>query len=147
MEWVEHLTYQTVALDTAPLIYFIEEHPGYSPIIIPFFEALAMGRLCAVTSTITLLEVLVLPLKQNNLKLAQQYRNILLNTEGLSIENITPVIAESAAELRSYHNTLRTPDAIQLATALQCKARVFLTNDIRLPPLPSLSVLTLDSLK
>jgi predicted nucleic acid-binding protein len=146
MEWLEQLTYQTVALDTAPLIYFIEEHPLYLPIVVPFFEALAGGRLRAVTSIITLLEVLVLPLKQNNLKLAQQYRNILLNTEGLSIENITPVIAESAAKLRSHH-ILRTPDALQLATALQCKASVFLTNDMRLPSLPSLPVLTLDNLK
>ncbi|MEZ5671785.1 MAG: hypothetical protein R3E08_05150 [Thiotrichaceae bacterium] len=35
MEWLERLTYQTVALDTAPLIYFIEDHPRYSQIVIP----------------------------------------------------------------------------------------------------------------
>jgi hypothetical protein len=33
MEWVEALQRQLIALDTAPLIYFIEEHPTYLPIL------------------------------------------------------------------------------------------------------------------
>ncbi len=41
MEWVKALqSGQIVALDTAPLIYFIEEHPTYLPIVAPFFEKL-----------------------------------------------------------------------------------------------------------
>lgn len=58
MEWIEALRGSTVALDAAPLIYFIEEHPAYLPKIRPFFEAAERGEFRIVTSFITLLEVL-----------------------------------------------------------------------------------------
>ena len=32
MEWLEALRGTVVALDTAPLIYLIEEHPTYLPL-------------------------------------------------------------------------------------------------------------------
>lgn len=44
MEWIEALRGSIVALDTAPLIYFIEEHPAYLPKIRPFFEAVERGE-------------------------------------------------------------------------------------------------------
>jgi len=43
MEWLETLRDTVVALDTAPLIYFIEENPAYLPIVRPFFEAVDRG--------------------------------------------------------------------------------------------------------
>jgi predicted nucleic acid-binding protein len=58
----------------------------------------------------------------------------------------TPVsvtIAEEAARLRATY-TLRTPDAVQLATALDAGASAFLTNDARLAAIPDLHVLVLD---
>jgi hypothetical protein len=39
MEWVNALQGSVVGLDTAPLIYFIEENPTYVKIVDPFFEA------------------------------------------------------------------------------------------------------------
>ncbi|WP_230966967.1 type II toxin-antitoxin system VapC family toxin [Nostoc commune] len=47
--------------------------------------------------------------------------------------------------LRADYN-LRTPDAIQMATAIRGGASLFLTNDARLPSLPRLSVLVLEQL-
>lgn len=41
---MEALRGSTVALDTAPLIYFIEEHPAYLPKIRPFFESAERGE-------------------------------------------------------------------------------------------------------
>jgi hypothetical protein len=58
MEWIADLLGQVVGLDTAPLIYFIEEHPTYLSTVDPFFEALAASQVQAVTSTVTLVEVL-----------------------------------------------------------------------------------------
>lgn len=146
MEWVKELKPgQLVALDTAPLIYFIEEHSIYSPIVTPFFEMLDQGKIKVVTSVITLSEVLVKPLRDGETKLAQQYRDILLNINGLITVEVSIDIAEKAAQLRSQYS-LRTPDAIQIATALQSNATALLTNDIRLPPvLPGLQMLILDN--
>jgi hypothetical protein len=39
MEWIKRLTGQTVGLDTVRLIYFIENHPLYYPLVEPFFAA------------------------------------------------------------------------------------------------------------
>ncbi len=110
-----------------------------------FFRALNQGEFTVVTSVVTIAKVLVYPLRQRSAALAQQYRNILFNSQGLTTMEVVPVIAETAAQLRADYN-LRTPDAIQMATAISEGASFFLTNDARLPSLPGLSVLVLDQL-
>ncbi len=57
MEWIEALQGQLIALDTAPLIYFIEEHPTYLPILDPFFENFDKGSTRVSFIVITLSEV------------------------------------------------------------------------------------------
>jgi predicted nucleic acid-binding protein len=143
--WIAGVRGNLVAVDAAPLIYFAEEHPHYLPIVEPFFEALDRGELQAVTSTVALLEVLVLPLRQGDTHLAQAYRTILLNSRSLTSVPVSAAIAEQAAQLRAQF-TIRTPDAIHVATALYAGAPVFLTNDTRLPVIPGITILALDDL-
>jgi predicted nucleic acid-binding protein len=145
MEWLDLLQDRVVGLDTAPLIYFIEKNPRYYAKVRPFFERAADNRFRVVTSVITVVEVLVHPLRNDNLELAHKYRDILGNQSELSVLPVSEALAEQAARLRATYN-LRTPDAIQLATALQEGASFFLTNDNRLPDLENLQVLILDSL-
>ncbi|MGV8074945.1 MAG: type II toxin-antitoxin system VapC family toxin [Syntrophobacteraceae bacterium] len=145
MEWINALKGKTVGLDTAPLIYFIEEHPAYIETVRLFFEAMDSGSFLVVTSTVTLLEVLVHPLRSNNIKLAEEYRDILLNSRLMTLE-VSNAIAEKAAQLRAAHN-IRTPDAIQISAALDAGATHFFTNDIRLPDIPTIRIFSLDSLQ
>lgn len=142
MEWVTNLKGKTIGLDTAPLIYFVQEHPTYLEAILSFFEAVERGEVTAVTSTVTLMEVLVHPFRNNNDTLAAEYRDILLHSKVITSEVSAP-IAEAAAQLRSRHN-IRTPDAIQIAAAMQAGATHFLTNDARLPAIPSIEIIILD---
>ncbi len=144
MEWINDLQEKTVGLDTAPLIYFIEENPAYIETVRFFFEAMDRGDFLVVTSTVTLLEVLVHPLRSNNRELATEYRDILLNSKLTTLE-VSSSIAEQAAQLRAAHN-IRTPDAIQISAALSAGASHFFTNDIRLPEIPSIQILSLDAL-
>ena len=146
MEWLEALRGQVVGLDTAPLIYFIEENPAYLETVRPFFAAIDRGEFRVVTSIVTLLEVLVHAFRHDDAKLAQQYRDILLDAEGFTTVLLFQEIAEEAARLRAKHN-IRAPDAIQMATAIHEGASFFLTNDARLPSLPTLQVLVLDELR
>ena len=146
MEWLNQLQGQVVGLDSAPLIYFIEENPGYLEITEAFFAAMINREFRVVTSVVTLAEVLVYPLRQRNAALAQQYRDILFNQRSLNTIRITSDIAEIAAQIRADYN-LRIPDAIQMATAVNRGAAFFLTNDARLPSLPELTVLVLDQLR
>jgi hypothetical protein len=70
-----------VAIDTAPPIYYIEENATYLPLLQPFFKAVDSSDIQLVISTITLLEVLVLPFKQGNNEPATAYRSILTNSK------------------------------------------------------------------
>jgi len=134
-----------VGLDTTPLIYFIEKNPTYHPLVRPFFVSLTDGEFVAVTSTITLVETLVHPIRMNRPRIAERYREILLNIPQLTTYDVSPDIAQKAAEIRANHN-IRTPDAIQLATALQAGAAFFLTNDLALQKFPEINVIVVDDL-
>jgi predicted nucleic acid-binding protein len=145
MEWLKRLQGRVIGLDTAPLIYFVERNEIYLTLVRSFFQAIDRGEFRAITSTLTLTEVLVHPLRSNNLELARQYRDIILDSENLLTIPISVEISEIAARLRATSN-LRTPDALQIATALQGGASFFLTNDIRLAAVPDLEVVVLDTI-
>jgi predicted nucleic acid-binding protein len=104
------------------------------------------GEFTVVTSMVTLLEVLVHPFRGGDADLAQQYRDILLHAAHLTTIELSQDIAEEAARFRATYN-LRTPDAIQLATALHASASHFFTNDDRYPTVPGLRILVLDTLR
>ncbi len=145
MEWLIQLQGGIIGLDTAPLIYFIEQNEAYLELVRAFFQALNQGEFQVITSTLTLVEVLVQPLRLGNVELVEQYRNVVLDQENLTIVPVSVEIAEIAARLRATQN-LRTPDAIQIATAIQGGATFFLTNDARLADCSDLEVLVLDTL-
>jgi predicted nucleic acid-binding protein len=146
MGWVEGLHGKLVGLDTAPIIYYMEAKPVYVDMLDPFFQAVTRGDITVVTSLLTLLEVLVLPVRNGDKFLEQKYRKILFNIKGLKTHPISSEIIEEAIRIRASHN-VRTPDSIQMATAITAKASFFLTNDIKLPSLPGLPLLALDKLR
>jgi predicted nucleic acid-binding protein len=111
VEWLDALRGQTVALDTAPLIYFIERHPIHAAKLKPFFAAAERRELRIVTTFVTLLEVLIHPSRNGRDDLARDYRDILLRSPGLTALPVAEDIAEEAARLRAVHG-LKTPDAI-----------------------------------
>lgn len=127
------------------MIYYIEEHPAFIANIRPFFEAAERNEFRIVTSLVTLIEVLVHPLREDRPDLAGEYRNILLQSASLTAIPLDEAIAEEAARLRAIHN-IRTPDAIQLATAIRAGASWFLTSDAAFSSSPEISVLVLNQL-
>ena len=90
MGLVDELRGLRVSLDTAPIIYFSEKHQKYLNILRPVFAEIDAGNIEAITSTVTLLEVLIHPFRTGNETLAEKYRDILLYSEGLtSFETFT----------------------------------------------------------
>lgn len=144
MNWLDRLPGKTVAVDSAPLIYFMERHPSFFEPVRPFFEALGREEFDVLTSAVTIAEVLTHPLRHGRLGLVSIYRDFF--AQYLPVIPVTAEIAESAARLRADHG-LRTPDAIQVATAITHKADFFLTNDTRLGRLKQLEVLVLTDFK
>ena len=134
-----------VFLDTAPLIYYIEENQRYSSVLNKLFLDNGKGEFLFQTSVITLLEVLVLPMRQNEIQLVEQYQNILCNSPSIDIFDLNVEIAKQAASYRAKYG-MKTPDSIQVATAVYASADYFLTNDIQLKAVKEIEVLVLDEL-
>ncbi len=135
-----------LTFDTAPLIYFVEKHPIYFERMNTILSYVADGTISGVTSGITLTEILTLPLRLNKLKLVNTYEEILLKSKGFQTTPISIKICRTAAELRARHN-LKTPDALQIAAALEVQCDAFLTNDSGLKRLTEIRVLVLDELE
>ena len=142
---IKKLKSKTVFMDTAPLIYYIEENRNYSPILNKLFLANSKGDFLFQTSVITLLEVLVYPMRANEQQLVEEYQNILCNSTSIDIIDLTIEIAIKAASLRAKYG-LKTPDSIQVATALNASSDYFLTNDIRLKAISEIEILILDEI-
>ena len=145
MELTKIIEGKTIFLDTAPLIYYIEDNMLYSKVLDKLFELNLEMKVQLMTSTITLLEVLVLPLRTNNFDLAEKYKTLLCQSDTFKIWNVDIEIAGKAAELRAKYQ-LKTPDAIQIAAAICRYSDYFLTNDKRLKTVSELNVLILDEL-
>lgn len=140
MALLEEVGTGPLALDTAPFIYLIEEHETFLPVVEPVFAAIDGGRITAVTSALTLLEVLVVPLRAADMALARRYEALLGNSRGLELVEVSRAVLRDAAALRAATG-MHTPDAIQIATALQRGCTSFLTNNRALPTLPGLRIL------
>ncbi|MGH7171240.1 MAG: type II toxin-antitoxin system VapC family toxin [Gemmataceae bacterium] len=132
----------TVYVDTNAVIYRVERIEPYLTASAPLWDALDAGLASVLTSELTLLEVLVKPLRDGNSTLASLYRTVLLGTAGLTCVPITRSILESAAQLRAGHH-LKTPDAIHAATALAHGSSLFVSNDTGFRRVPGLPVAVL----
>ncbi len=119
---------QTVFVDTAPLIYYFEDHQVFAPLVARFLEEAFLKNVQLVTSQITYIELLTLPQRCGNERLSAKYREYLTNSERLSLYPLNVLVADAAVGFRADYN-LKTPDAIQLGTARVCGADMVLTND------------------
>lgn len=135
-----------LGLDTSPFIYFIERNPLYVDLVREIFRRLNDGDFQACSSVITLAEVLVQPFRQGDRMLADKYRDFLFNGNNFQLLPINASTAEHAAELRARYG-LRTPDALQIAAALDTGCEAFLCNDAGLRRVKELRVLILDDLE
>lgn len=143
---MEEIGYGPVCLDTCVFIYFIEENSQYIEVVSQVFEAINNGHLTAVTSGITLIETLVVPLRAKDFKLANRYRDFLTESEGLLFLELDQYLLYQGAVIRAQLS-IKTPDALQIAAAQSMNCKTFITNDRRLPKIPGLKVLQLSDFK
>ena len=135
--------YNRICLDAQTFIYFIEEHPLYLDKVEPIFEEISEGNIIAVSSYLSLLEVLVKPIREGETEIASQYRDLMLGSVYLNLYPLDDEVAQIAATLRAKYSGIRTPDAIQIATGIFAEADVFITNDKRLEQVKEITVVIL----
>ena len=134
-----------MGIDTNVLIYLVQNHPHYGERSVKLFEQIEKGHLSAVTSTISLLEVLVFPYREQDSSLVNKFYALFTTYPGLTWLPVSLEVADRAAELRArYH--LSTPDAIQIATSIQGNATAFVGNDKTLKKVKEIEILNLAEL-
>jgi len=116
-----------VYLDANSVIYSVEKHPDYWPLLKPLWQAAQGKTIEIVSSDLVLMEVLIGPLKSANTALALAYEQLFQQAQKRLVP-ITHAILREAARLRTT-TKIKTPDALHAATALNAGCVLFVTND------------------
>ena len=135
-----------IGIDSSILIYYAEGNPQYLEQTTAIFKTIRDRSMVAVTSVLTITEVFSKPLTRMDMPVIRRYRELLFRSKQLTLPPVTSTLSYRAASLRAAYN-LRTPDAIQVATALVSRCDAFLTNDIALKRVTDLTVLVLNELE
>ena len=125
--------HQRIAFDTSVFIYQLEEHPKYVRFTDQIFLWIEQSGNQAVTSTITMTEILVQPYRELDKKRADAFSGLLSTYPKL------------AARIRAFHR-LKTPDALLAATAVHSQATGLITNDAVFERVRSFETLVLSRL-
>jgi len=120
--------HKRIALDTSIFIYQLEANSRYVDLTEHVFAWLEQPNHSAVTSTVTMTELLVQPYRSRDDRQVDEFYSLLSTYPNLDWVSPSLAIADTAARIRAAHR-LRTPDALQAATAIQAAATAFVTND------------------
>jgi uncharacterized protein len=137
--------HRKIVLDTSVFIYQLEANPTYLPLTDPIFAWLERRDSQAVTSTITMTELLVAPYRVSDRQRVGVFYALLSTHPNLAWIAPNLEIADIGARMRAMHR-LRTPDALQAATAIHAQASGLITNDAVFERVGSFETLLLDRL-
>jgi len=134
-----------IGLDTSVFIYHLEDHPRYSPLTEVIFNGLENGIHKGVTSYLTLMEILAKPKAEGRSQVALDYEYYLTTFPNLTFYEMGLDVSRKASDVR-FADRIKTPDAIQIATAILHGATAFLTNDKIFKRVKGIEILILDKL-
>lgn len=124
------MTGSKVFIDTAPIIYLVEQNPEYFEQVSLFLADSIRSNVALTTSVLTTAEVEIKPRKLGKKDLTSKFEKTIKSL--FEVYPITWEIAQISATLRAKYSSLRAIDSIQIACAIQNKCEDFVTNDKRL---------------
>src|SRR4051794_5420079 len=117
---------RAVYLDTNIFIYAVEGYEPEAAFLRELFAALERGRFAAVTSELTLAELLVKPFELGREDVVSAYTDLLEPSGRLAVVPVDRAVLVKAARHRATLGMLM-PDAIHVATAVGAGCEMFLT--------------------
>ena len=137
--------FKRVFIDTAPIIYFLENSSLYMEPMGKFLSKCMKEHIQIVTSTLTVEEYLVLPYSNGEMGYVDNFKRFIkyMNVE---VVDIDPTIAEEGAKIRGQYKSFKAMDALQIATAIVKKCDMFFTNDKQLRQEKELPCMTLEDI-
>lgn len=134
-----------VYVDANTIIYRVERVEPYLSRTALLWDSLRNRQIDVCTSELSFLEVVVKPLRLQDDMLYGLFQRILYDVIGFATLPISLAILARAAQLRAS-TSLKTPDAIHAATALEAGCTLFVTNDAAFKRVPGLMVAVLSDL-
>jgi predicted nucleic acid-binding protein len=135
--------HRRIAIDTSIFIYQLEANPRYLALADSIFAWVERAGHEAVTSTITMTELLVPSYRDDDERRTDEFYGLLSTYPNLRWIAPDLETADVAARIRAAYK-LRTPDALQAATAIQANATGFITNDPVFARIEELETVVLD---
>lgn len=135
-------SFHAVGLDTNLFVYYLDKDSPFYSQAVKIFKTIVEKKINAITSIITLAELLSFRASQPML---DRLENELFLIPQLAVIEVARDIAKEAGRIRREYG-FRLPDSIQLATALHFEAQAFVTNDDNLEKFKELSVILLKKL-
>lgn len=134
-----------IALDTNIFIYQLEANPRYVELTDAIFQWIEGPGHQAITSTITLTELLVQPYRDSGQQMVDEFHARLTTFPNLEWIEPNLEVADIAARIRATYG-LRTPDALHAAAAVHARATGLVTNDPVFQRVEGIETLVLDHL-
>jgi predicted nucleic acid-binding protein len=116
-----------LAFDSNAIIYFVEHIEPYYRWLVPIFERVESGACIAYVSVVSEAEALVLPLKESNTGVIQDFEDF-LSAENVQVIDTDRAIARRGAMLRADLD-LGLPDSLVMATAIEVGCDAIVGND------------------
>ncbi len=135
--------HRRIALDSCVFIYHLDANADYVGAAEEVFAWLEQSPHSAVTSTVTMTELLVHPYRAGDETAVNQCFALLSAFPNLEWVAPDLAIADAAARIRAQYR-IRTPDALQVATAIRGGATALLTNDADIARATEIEVGVLD---
>ncbi|HET7841773.1 MAG TPA: PIN domain-containing protein [Terriglobia bacterium] len=132
-------------MDTSIFIYQLEANDRYLALTDYIFAWIERPGSKAVTSTVTMTELLVQPYRDRDEQRVDEIYGLLATYPNLEWVPPNLEISDLAARMRALYR-MRTPDAIQAATAAHAHTTALITNDPVFERVESSETLILDSL-
>jgi predicted nucleic acid-binding protein len=117
-------------LDANAIIYALEDGNPWTEALRRLLRRVVLGEILAVTSALTLAEVLAKPYAVGDGKLIEQYEALLATSSPIQVAPIDALILRRAARVRGTLR-LKLADAIHVATAMETGCTRLLSNDHR----------------
>lgn len=137
--------FKSVFVDTAPIIYYLENSALYMDSVKKFFEKCMKENIQVVTSAITIEEYLVFPYSSGKMEFADNFKRF-IEYMNIMVVDIDSNIAEQGAKIRGKYKNFKAMDALQIATAIVSGCDMFFTNDKQLRQEKELPCMTMDDL-
>lgn len=139
----EKIQGKRVYLDTNIFVYIFESYETYKASLETIIDSIASTDIKAFTSELTLGEILVFPLKNNDQETVEKYIDIFNDSFFVSLMPTTQSTHIEAAHIRAFSGE-KYPDAIHIATALLNNCEILITNDKGIKTRNDIEVLYLD---